>query len=172
MTERGVPRPTPWIDKLNLYTHLTDTVELSVLKDIVDAFPLSLLPLYQNAINNTLLAPVNSAILAIPNFAKLLSTANPWLKTFAEYILLNSRVNYLDFINDTKYNSYNYTPSNLYSITANVNNIGDSYDVVFQDVLDNQASIISRGYITTTGCNMMVISALLIPLNPPLNPPP
>jgi hypothetical protein len=161
MTERGVPRPTPWIDKLNLYTHLTDTVELSVLKDIVDAFP-ALITLYQTTTTKTLLAPVNSAILAIPNFATLLSTANPWLETFARYILLNSRVNYLDFINDT-----NYPTSNSSFITANVNDIGDSYDLGFQDVLDNQASIISRGYITTTGCNMMVISALLIPSNPP-----
>jgi hypothetical protein len=166
MTERGVPRPIPWINKVNLYTHLTNTVELSVLKDIVDAFP-ALITLYQTTTKNTLLAPVNSAILAIPNFATLLSTANPWLEIFARYILLKSRVNYLDFINDTKYNSSNYTLSNLYSITANVNDIGDSYDVVFQDVLDNQASIISRGYITTTDCNMMVISALLIPSNPP-----
>ena len=161
MTERGVPRPTPWIDKLNLYTHLTDTVELSVLKDIVDAFP-ALITLYQTTTTKTLLAPVNSAILAIPNFATLLSTANPWLETFARYILLNSRVNYLDFINDT-----NYPTSNSSFITANVNDIGDSYDLGFQDVLDNQASIISRGYITATGCNMMVISALLIPSNPP-----
>jgi hypothetical protein len=161
MTERGVPRPTPWIDKLNLYTHLTDTVELSALKDIIDAFP-ALITLYQTTTTKTLLAPVNSAILAIPNFATLLSTANPWLETFARYILLNSRVNYLDFINDT-----NYPTSNSSFITANVNDIGDSYDLGFQDVLDNQASIISRGYITTTGCNMMVISALLIPSNPP-----
>ena len=161
MTERGVPRPTPWIDKLNLYTHLTDTVELSVLKDIVDAFP-ALITLYQTTTTKTLLAPVNSAILAIPNFATLLSTANPWLETFARYILLNSRVNYLDFINDT-----NYPTSNSSFITANVNDIGDSYDLGFQDVLDNQASIISRGYITATDCNMMVISALLIPSNPP-----
>jgi len=161
MTERGVPRPIPWIDKLNLYTHLTDTIELSVLKDIVDAFP-ALITLYQTTTTKTLLAPVNSAILAIPNFATLLSTANPWLETFARYILLNSRVNYLDFINDT-----NYPTSNSSFITANVNDIGDSYDLGFQDVLDNQASIISRGYITTTGCNMMVISALLIPSNPP-----
>jgi hypothetical protein len=161
MTERGVPRPIPWIDKANLYTHLTDTVELSVLKRIVDAFP-ALITLYQTTTNKTLLAPVNSAILAIPNFATLLSTANPWLETFARYILLNFRVNYLDFINDT-----NYPTSNSSFITANVNDIGDSYDVGFQDVLNNQASIISRGYITTTGCNMMVISALLIPSNPP-----
>jgi len=161
MTERGVPRPIPWINKLNLYTHLTDTVELSALKDIVDAFP-ALITLYQTTTDKTLLAPVNSAILAIPNFATLLSTANPWLETFARYILLNSRVNYLDFINDT-----NYPTSNSSFITANVNDIGDCYDVGFQDVLDNQASIISRGYITTTGCNMMVISALLIPSNPP-----
>jgi hypothetical protein len=161
MTERGVPRPIPWINKLNLYTHLTDTVELSSLKDIVDAFP-ALITLYQTTTNKTLLAPVNSAILAIPNFATLLSTADPWLETFARYILLNSRVNYLDFINDT-----NYPTSNSSFITANVNDIGDSYDLGFQDVLDNQASIISRGYITTTDCNMMVISALLIPSNPP-----
>jgi len=161
MTERGVPRPIPWINKLNLYTHLIDTVELSALKDIVDAFP-ALITLYQTTTDKTLLAPVNSAILAIPNFATLLSTANPWLETFARYILLNSRVNYLDFINDT-----NYPTSNSSFITANVNDTGDSYDVGFQDVLDNQASIISRGYITTTGCNMMVISALLIPSNPP-----
>ena len=161
MTERGVPRPIPWIDKLNLYTHLTDTIELSILKDIVDAFP-ALITLYQTTTNKTLLAPVNSAILAIPNFATLLSTANPWLETFARYILLNPRVNYLDFINDT-----NYPTSNSSFITANVIDIGDSYDVVFQDVLDNQASIISRGYITTTGCHMLVISALLIPSNPP-----
>ena len=161
MTERGVPRPIPWIDKANLYTHLTDTIELSVLKDIVDAFP-ALITLYQTTTTKTLLAPVNSAILAIPNFATLLSTANPWLETFARYILLNSRVNYLDFINDT-----NYQTSNSSIITANVNDIGDSYDVVFQDVLDNQASIISRGYITTTDCNIMVISSLLIPSSPP-----
>ena len=161
MTERGVPRPIPWINKLNLYTHLTDTVELSALKDIIDAFP-ALVTLYQTTTTKTLLAPVNSAILAIPNFATLLSTANPWLETFARYILLNSRVNYLDFINDT-----NYPTSNSSIITANVNDIGDSYDLGFQDVLDNQASIISRGYITTTDCNMMVISALLIPLIPP-----
>ena len=161
MTERGVPRPIPWINKLNLYTHLTDTVELSSLKDIVDAFP-ALITLYQTTTNKTLLAPVNSAILAIPNFATLLSTADPWLETFARYILLNSRVNYLDFINDT-----NYPTSNSTFITANVNDIGDSYDLGFQDVLDNQSSIISRGYITTTDCNMMVISALLIPSSPP-----
>ena len=161
MTERGVPRPIPWINKLNLYTHLTDTIELSILKDIVDAFP-ALITLYQTTTNKTLLAPVNSAILAIPNFATLLSTANPWLETFARYILLNPRVNYLDFINDT-----NYPTSNSSIITANVNDIGDSYDVVFQDVLDNQALIISRGYITTTDCNMMVISSLLIPSSPP-----
>jgi hypothetical protein len=161
MTERGVPRPIPWINKLNLYTHLTDTVELSALKDIVDAFP-ALVTLYQTTTTKTLLAPVNSAILAIPNFATLLSTADPWLETFARYILLNSRVNYLDFINDT-----NYPTLNSSFITANVNDIGDSYDVGFQDVLDNQASVISRGYITTTDCNMMVISALLIPLIPP-----
>lgn len=161
MTERGVPRPIPWINKANLYTHLTDTVELSALKDIVDAFP-ALITLYQTTTNKTLLAPVNSAILSIPNFATLLSTADPWLETFARYILLSSRVNYLDFINDT-----NYPTSNSSFITANVNDVGDSYDVVFQDVLDNQASIISRGYITTTDCNMLVISALLIPSNPP-----
>jgi hypothetical protein len=163
MTERGVPRPIPWINKLNLYTHLTDTIELSILKDIVDRFPVSLVPLYQTTTNKTLLAPVNSAILAIPDFATLLSTGNPWLETFARYILLDSRVNYLDFINDTNYRTYN-----LSFITANVNDIGDSYDVVFQDVLNNQASIISRGYITTTNnCNMMVISSLLIPSSPP-----
>jgi len=121
-----------------------------------------LITLYQTTTNKTLLAPVNSAILAIPNFATLLSTANPWLETFARYILLNSRVNYLDFINDT-----NYPTSNSSFITANVNDIGDSYDLGFQDVLDNQASIISRGYITSTSCNMMVISALLIPSSPP-----
>jgi hypothetical protein len=161
MTERGVPRPIPWINKLNLYTHLTDTVELSVLKKIVDAFP-ALVTLYQTTTTKTLLAPVNSAILAIPNFATLFSTANPWLETFARYILLNSRVNYLDFINDT-----NYPTSNSSFITANVNDIGDSYDVGFQDVLNNQASVISRGYITTTDCNMIVISALLIPSIPP-----
>jgi len=162
MTERGVPRPTPWIDKLNLYTHLTDTVELSALKDIVDAFP-ALITLYQTTTKKTLLAPVNSAILAIPNFATLLSTANPWLETFARYILLSPRVNYLDFINDT-----NYPTSNSSFITANVNDTGDCYDVGFQDVLDNQASVISRGYITTTNdCNMLIISTLLIPSNPP-----
>lgn len=161
MTERGVPRPIPWINKLNLYTHLTDTVELSALKDIVDAFP-ALITLYQTTTNKTLLAPVNSAILSIPNFATLLSIADPWLETFARYILLNSRVNYLDFINDT-----NYPTSNSSFITANVNDIGDSYDLGFQDVLDNQASIISRGYITSTNCNMLITSALLIPSNPP-----
>ena len=166
MTERGVPRPIPWIRKNTLYDQISNNIELSVLKQIVDAFP-ALITLYQTTTNKTLLAPVNSAILAIPDFATLLSTADPWLETFARYILLSPRVNYLDFINDTKYNSSNYTLSNLYSITANVNDIGDSYDVVFQDVLDNQASIISRGYITTTDCNMMVISALLIPSNPP-----
>jgi hypothetical protein len=139
----------------------TDTIELSVLKDIVDAFP-ALITLYQTTTNKTLLAPVNSAILAIPNFATLLSTADPWLETFARYILLSPRVNYLDFINDT-----NYPTSNSSFITANVTDNGDSYDVVFQDVLDNQASIISRGYITTAGCHMMVISALLIPSSPP-----
>ena len=161
MTERGVPRPIPWINKLNLYTHLTDTVELSALKDIIDAFP-ALITLYQTTTNKTLLAPVNSAILSIPNFATLLSIADPWLETFARYILLNSRVNYLDFINDT-----NYPTSNSSFITANVNDIGDSYDLGFQDVLDNQASIISRGYITSTNCNMLITSALLIPSNPP-----
>jgi len=162
MTERGVPRPIPWINKLNLYTHLIDTVELSALKDIVDAFP-ALITLYQTTTNKTLLAPVNSAILAIPNFATLLSTANPWLETFARYILLSPRVNYLDFINDT-----NYPTSNSSFITANVNDTGDCYDVGFQDVLDNQASVISRGYITTTNdCNMLIISTLLIPSNPP-----
>lgn len=161
MTEKGVPRPTPWINKVNLYTHLTDTIELSVLKDIVDAFP-ALITLYQTTTDKTLLAPVNSAILAILDFEVLLSTANPWLETFARYILLSPRVNYLDFINDT-----NYPTSNSSFITANVNDIGDSYDVVFQDVLDNQASIISRGYITTTDCNIMVISSLLIPSSPP-----
>ena len=162
MTDRGVPRPIPWINKLNLYTHLTDTVELSALKDIVDAFP-ALITLYQTTTTKTLLAPVNSAILAIPNFATLLSTADPWLETFARYILLSPRVNYLDFINDT-----NYSTSNGSIITANVNDTGDCYDVGFQDVLDNQASVISRGYITNLNdCNMMVISALLIPSNPP-----
>jgi len=161
MTERGVPRPIPWINKSNLYTHLTDTVELSILKKVVDSFP-ALITLYQTTTTKTLLAPINSAILAIPNFVTLLSTKNSWLDTFARYILLNSRVNYLDFINDT-----NYTTSNASIITANVNDIGDSYDVGFQDVLNNQASIISRGYITTTDCNMIVISALLIPSNPP-----
>jgi len=161
MTEKGVPRPIPWINKLNLYTHLTDTVELSTLKKIVDAFP-ALITLYQTTTNKTLLAPVNSAILAIPNFATLLSTANPWLETFARYILLSPRVNYLDFINDT-----NYATSNSSFITANVNNNGDCYDVGFQDVLNNQTSIISRGYITTTNCNMLITSALLIPSNPP-----
>lgn len=161
MTERGVPRPTPWINKLNLYTHLTDTFELSVLKDIVDRFP-ALVTLYQTTTNKTLLAPVNSAILSILGFEVLLFNGDPWLETFARYILLNSRVNYLDFINDT-----NYATSNSSIITANVNDIGDSYDVVFQDVLDNQASIISRGYITSTNCNIMVISSLLIPSSPP-----
>jgi hypothetical protein len=162
MTERGVPRPIPWIDKLDLYTHLTDTVELSALKDIVDAFP-ALITLYQTTTNKTLLAPVNSAILSIPDFATLLSTADPWLETFARYILLIPRVNYLDFINDT-----NYPTENSSFITANVNDIGDSYDVGFQDVLDNQASIISRGYISTTNnCNMLITSALLIPSSPP-----
>lgn len=163
MTERGVPRPIPWIKKLNLYTHLTDTVELSTLKDIVDAFP-ALITLYQSTTKKTLLAPVNSAILSIPNFATLLSTKNSWLETFARYIILSSRVNYLDFINDTNYD----TLISLKKITANVNDIGDIYyDVGFQDVLDNQASVISRGYITETDCNMLVISALLIPSNPP-----
>jgi hypothetical protein len=161
MTERGVPRPTPWINKLNLYTHLTDTFELSVLKDIVDRFP-ALVTLYQTTTNKTLLAPVNSAILSILGFEVLLFNGDPWLESFARYILLNSRVNYLDFINDT-----NYATSNSSIITANVNDIGDSYDVVFQDVLDNQASIISRGYITSTNCNIMVISSLLIPSSPP-----
>lgn len=161
MTERGVPRPTPWINKLNLYTHLTDTFELSVLKEIVDRFPL-LITLYQTTTDKTLLAPVNSAILSILDFEVLLFNGDPWLETFARYILLDSRVNYLDFINDT-----NYPTSNLSFITANVNDIGDSYDVVFQDVLDNQASIISRGYITSTNCNIMVISSLLIPSSPP-----
>jgi hypothetical protein len=161
MTERGVPRPVPWINNVNLYSHLSDIIELSALKDIVDAFP-ALITLYQTTTNKTLLAPVNSAILSIPNFATLLSTADPWLETFAKYILLNSRVNYLDFINDT-----NYQTSNASMITANVNDAGDCYDVGFQDVLNNQASIISRGYITITGCNMMVISALLIPSSPP-----
>lgn len=161
MTEKGVPRPIPWINKLNLYTHLTDTVELSTLKKIVDAFP-ALITLYKTTTNKTLLAPVNSAILAIPNFATLLSTANPWLETFARYILLSPRVNYLDFINDT-----NYATSNSSFITANVNNNGDCYDVGFQDVLNNQTSIISRGYITTTNCNMLITSTLLIPSNPP-----
>jgi hypothetical protein len=161
MTERGVPRPTPWINKLNLYTHLTDTFELSVLKEIVDRFP-ALITLYQTTTDKTLLAPVNSAILSILDFEVLLFNGDPWLETFARYILLDSRVNYLDFINDT-----NYPTSNLSFITANVNDIGDSYDVVFQDVLDNQASIISRGYITSTNCNIMVISSLLIPSSPP-----
>lgn len=162
MTERGVPRPIPWINKLNLYTHLTDTVELSTLKDIVDAFP-ALITLYQSTTTKTLLAPVNSAILSIPNFATLLSTANPWLETFARYIILSPRVNYLDFSNNFEYPTLNSS-----IITANVNDIGDIYyDVGFQDVLDNQASVISRGYITGTDCNMLVISALLIPSNPP-----
>jgi hypothetical protein len=161
MTDKGIPRPIPWINKANLYTHLTDTVELSTLKDIVDAFP-ALITLYQTTTNNTLLAPVNSAILSIPNFSTLLSTADPWLETFARYIILSPRVNYLDFINDT-----DYPTSNASTITANVNNVGDSYDVGFQDVLDNQSSIISRGYITGTGCNMIITSALLIPSNPP-----
>ena len=162
MTERGVPRPIPWINKLNLYTHLTDTIELSVLKDIVDRFP-ALITLYQTTTNKTLLAPVNSAILAILGFDVLLFNGDPWLEAFARYILLSPRVNYLDFINDT-----NYQTSNSSFITANVNNIGDSYDVVFQDVLDNQASIISRGYITTTNnCNLLITSSLLIPSSPP-----
>jgi len=161
MTERGVPRPIPWINKANLYTHLANTVELSVLKAIVDKFP-ALVTLYQTTTNKTLLAPINSAILANIDYATLISTGNPWLETFARYILLNSRVNYLDFINDT-----NYPTSNSSFITANVNDIGDSYDVVFQDVLDNQASIISRGYITTTNCNLIIISSILIPSNPP-----
>ena len=135
---------------------------MSTLKDIVDTFP-ALITLYQTTNKITLLAPVNSAILSIPNFATLLSTANPWLETFARYILLRSRVNYLDFINDTNYDTLNFS-----KITANVNDIGDIYyDVGFQDVLDNQASVISRGYITGTDCNMLVISALLIPSNPP-----
>ena len=97
MTERGVPRPVPWINKLNLYTHLTDTVELSTLKDIVDAFP-ALITLYQTTTNKPLLAPVNSAILSIPNFATLLSTVDPWLETLARYILLSPSVNYLDLL--------------------------------------------------------------------------
>lgn len=136
---------------------------MSTLKDIVDAFP-ALITLYQSTTKKTLLAPVNSAILSIPNFATLLSTKNSWLETFARYIILSSRVNYLDFINDTNYD----TLISLKKITANVNDIGDIYyDVGFQDVLDNQASVISRGYITETDCNMLVISALLIPSNPP-----
>jgi len=163
MTDRGVPRPIPWIRKNTLYDQISNNIELSVLKDIVDAFP-ALITLYQTTTNKTLLAPVNSAILAIPNFATLLSTADPWLETFARYILLSPRVNYLDFINDT-----NYPTSNASFITANVNNTGDCYDVGFQDVLDNQASIISRGYIASVAndCNMLIISALLIPSNPP-----
>lgn len=162
MTERGIPRPTPWISEPTLYDHLGANIELSTLKDIVDAFPLTLYPLYKITPTLTLLAPINSAILSIPNFSTLLSTVDPWLETFAEYILLNARVNYLDFINDI-----NYPTVNSSVIKANVNDIGDSYDVGFQDVLNNQASIISRGYITGNSCNMMVISALLIPSNPP-----
>lgn len=163
MTDRGVPRPIPWIRKNTLYDQISNNIELSTLKDIVDAFP-ALITLYQTTTKKTLLAPVNSAILAIPNFATLLSTADPWLETFARYILLNLRVNYLDFVNDTT-----YPTSNGYFITANVNNTGDCYDVGFQDVLDNQASIISRGYIASVAndCNMLIISALLIPSNPP-----
>jgi len=163
MTDRGVPRPIPWIRKNTLYDQISNNIELSALKDIVDAFP-ALITLYQTTTTKTLLAPVNSAILAIPNFATLLSTADPWLETFARYILLSPRVNYLDFINDT-----NYSTSNGSIITANVNNTGDCYDVGFQDVLDNQASIISRGYIASVAndCNMLIISALLIPSNPP-----
>jgi hypothetical protein len=164
MTERGVPRPTPWIKKNTLYDQISNNIELSVLKQIVDAFPLSLLPLYQTTTNKTLLAPVNSAILAIPDFATLLSTADPWLETFARYILLSPRVNYLDFINDTT-----YPTSNGFFITANVVDNGDCYDVGFQDVLNNQTSIISRGYIASVAnnCNMLITSALLIPSNPP-----
>ena len=163
MTDRGVPRPTPWIRKNTLYDQISNNIELSVLKQIVDAFP-ALITLYQTTTNKTLLAPVNSAILAIPNFAALLSIADPWLETFARYILLNSRVNYLDFINDTT-----YPTSNGFFITANVNNTGDCYDVGFQDVLNNQTSIISRGYIASVAnnCNMLITSALLIPSNPP-----
>jgi hypothetical protein len=161
MTERGVPRPTPWITEPTLYDHLGANIELSTLKDIVDAFP-ALITLYQTTTNKTLLAPVNSAILSIPNFSTLLSTIDPWLETFARYILLSPRVNYLDFINYT-----NYPTSNASTITANVIDVGDCYDVIFQDVLNNQVSIISRGYITGTDCNMMIISALLIPSDPP-----
>lgn len=163
MTDRGVPRPIPWIRKNTLYDQISNNIELSVLKQIVDAFP-ALITLYQTTTNKTLLAPVNSAILAIPNFATLLSTANPWLETFARYILLSPRVNYLDFINDT-----NYPTSNSSFITANVNNTGDCYDVGFQDVLNNQTSIISRGYIASVAnnCNMLITSALLIPSSPP-----
>lgn len=163
MTNRGVPRPIPWIRENTLYDQISNNIELSALKDIVDAFP-ALITLYQTTTKKTLLAPVNSAILAIPNFATLLSTADPWLETFARYILLSLRVNYLDFINDTK-----YTTLNSSSITANVNDIGDSYDVGFQDVLNNQTSIISRGYIASVAndCNMLIISNLLIPSNPP-----
>ena len=162
MTERGIPRPTPWISEPTLYDHLDTNIELSTLKDIVDAFPLTLYPLYKATPTLTLLAPINSAILSIPNFSTLLSTVNPWLETFAKYILLNARVNYMDYINDI-----NYPTVNSSVIKANVNDIGDSYDVGFQDVLNNQASIISRGYITNNSCNMMIISALLIPSNPP-----
>ena len=164
MTERGVPRPTPWIRENTLYDQISNNIELSVLKQIVDAFP-ALITLYQTTTNKTLLAPVNSAILAIPNFATLLSTADPWLETFARYILLLSpRVNYLDFINDTT-----YPTSNGFFIIANVVDNGDSYDVGFQDVLNNQTSIISRGYIASVAnnCNMLITSALLIPSNPP-----
>jgi hypothetical protein len=163
MTERGVPRPIPWIRKNTLYDQISNNIELSVLKQIVDAFP-ALITLYQTTTNKTLLAPVNSAILAIPDFATLLSTADPWLETFARYILLSPRVNYLDFINDTT-----YPTSNGFFITANVVDNGDSYDVGFQDVLNNQTSIISRGYIASVAnnCNMLITSALLIPSNPP-----
>jgi len=163
MTERGVPRPTPWIRENTLYDQISNNIELSVLKQIVDAFP-ALITLYQTTTNKTLLAPVNSAILAIPDFATLLSTADPWLETFARYILLSPRVNYLDFINDTT-----YPTSNGFFITANVVDNGDSYDVGFQDVLNNQTSIISRGYIASVAnnCNMLITSALLIPSNPP-----
>jgi len=163
MTDRGVPRPTPWIRENTLYDQISNNIELSVLKQIVDAFP-ALITLYQTTTNKTLLAPVNSAILSIPNFATLLSTADPWLETFARYILLSPRVNYLDFINDT-----NYPTSNSSFITANVNNTGDCYDVGFQDILNNQTSIISRGYIASVAnnCNMLIISALLIPSSPP-----
>jgi hypothetical protein len=163
MTERGVPRPIPWIRKNTLYDQISNNIELSVLKQIVDAFP-ALITLYQTTTNKTLLAPVNSAILAIPDFATLLSTADPWLETFARYILLSPRVNYLDFINDTT-----YPTSNGFFITANVVDNGDSYDVGFQDVLNNQTSIISRGYIASVAnnCNMLITSAVLIPSNPP-----